>query len=70
MNARASSPLHTSALLATLEPHLSRLSGVIVVDAGARAAELVQQIQSRGVGCAWLRVERKGDGRVDRGHSL
>ena len=64
---RASSPTQTKGVLATLEPHLSRLSGVIVVDAGARAAGIVQHIQSRGVGCAWLRVERKGDGAVDRG---
>jgi uncharacterized protein (DUF58 family) len=50
-----------SALLAQLEPHLDRLSSVIVVDAGARAAEVVDRIRACGVGALWLRVDRKAD---------
>jgi uncharacterized protein (DUF58 family) len=55
------------ALLAQLEPHLSRLSCVVVIDAGERAAAIVQYIRAHGVGCVWLRVERGARGGNDRG---
>ena len=53
-------------LLAQLEPHLSRLSCVVVVDAGTRALTIVEHVRRFGVGCAWLRVERGAKGGVDR----
>jgi uncharacterized protein (DUF58 family) len=53
-------------LLAQLEPHLSRLSCVVVVDAGTRASAIVEHVRTFGVGCAWLRVERGAKRVVDR----
>ena len=47
------------ALLAQLEPHLGRLSSVIVIDAGTRAPAIVDRVRSFGVGCLWLKVDRK-----------
>jgi len=52
-------------LLAQLEPHLSRLSCIVVVDAGSRASAIVDHVRTFGVGCAWLRVQR-GASRSDR----
>ena len=49
---------HAAALLAQLEPHLDRLSSVIVIDAGTRSAAIVDRVRSAGVGSLWLRVER------------
>jgi uncharacterized protein (DUF58 family) len=51
---------HAAALLAQIEPHLDRLSSVIVVDAGARAAEIVDRVRAFGVGVLWLQVDRRG----------
>jgi uncharacterized protein (DUF58 family) len=61
-----SSHTHAAEVLARLEPHVGRLSGVVVVDAGDRSGAVVEQLRRRGVGCAWLRVERGARGGVDR----
>jgi uncharacterized protein (DUF58 family) len=50
---------HAAALLAQLEPHLDRLSSVIVIDAGTRSARIVDRVRAAGTGCVWLRVERR-----------
>jgi uncharacterized protein (DUF58 family) len=63
METPAAPTSHAAALLAQLEPHLDRLSSVIVVDAGTRSAQIIDRIRASGVGCVWLRVER-GKGRT------
>jgi uncharacterized protein (DUF58 family) len=45
-------------LIAQLEPHLARLSCVVVIDAGTGASVIVDRVRTSGVGCAWLRVAR------------
>jgi uncharacterized protein (DUF58 family) len=50
-----------AALLAQLEPHLPRLSCVVLVDAtgaGGRGAAIAEHVRRYGVGCAWLAVGR------------
>jgi uncharacterized protein (DUF58 family) len=54
-------------LLAQIEPHLARLSTLIVVDAGTRATAVVERARSAGIGCLWLRVDRRAGRRVVEG---
>jgi uncharacterized protein (DUF58 family) len=59
----ATPPEDARALLAQLEPHLPRLSCVVLVEAGEsvdRAAAVAECVRVHRVGCVWLRV---GDGR-------
>jgi uncharacterized protein (DUF58 family) len=53
-----------SALLSRLSPHLGRLSCVIVIDAGGCGAAMADHVRAHGVGCAWLRVERKASAKA------
>ena len=55
-----------SSLLARVQPHLPRLSSVVLIDAADRGAGIARHVRAHGVGCAWIRVAREPGSPVDR----